>query len=296
MRVGFSILSHQTPGPLFKSLISRLEEFPDKEIAIHHDFNQATFDQNIASSPNVELVKNYVRTYWSHTNNIAAIMETFRILYSKDCDWYITLSTNCYPVKSFQHIIAFLENTEFDGFIERNNVMTDYFDFYKYFRKGFQTRYFFEIPFISKKGNFYKRAIRIKRSKKDIIFDQSFIPYHGSDWFIINKKSIGYLLMNQSKINDLVNFLIDVNKGPDINVCPAEIVFQSILANASNFKFSNNYFRFIDWENSQDWHPNTISMRHWESIKESDALFARKFDWGQSKEVIDLINKEIIEK
>lgn len=294
MKIGFSILSHQAPGPLLEQLLFQLNRFPQKYIAIHHDFHQADFDNSLFKGLSYELVKNYTQTYWSHTNNIRAILETFRILYSQNCDWYITLSANCYPIKSPAYILNFLENTDVDGFIECNNVLTDHFDFYKYFRKGFQTKYLFKIPFINKQGKLCQKAIRRPRRKDHILLNNTFIPYHGSDWFIINRLSIEYLLSNEDKISTLVNFLVDVNKGPDINVCPPEVVFQTILANNSKLKLSNSYYRFLDWKNSKNWHPNVLTMNHWENIKKSDALFARKLDSTLSKELIEAINTYLL--
>jgi len=294
VKLGFSILSHQAPTLLFQRLLCQLDKFPDKEIAIHHDFNQTEFDKTLLQGTSYELVTDYVRTYWSHTNNIKAILETFKMLYSKDCDWYITLSTNCYPVKSVDYILHFMSTTKYDGFIERNNIWTDHFNFYQYFRKGFLTKYMFKVPFVTRQGKVYQKAIRKRRDKSEILFNDSFIPYHGSDWFAINKKAMKFILESEEKINKIVLFLADVNKGPDINVCPPEVVFQTILGNNKNLFLNNNYYRFTDWENAKDWHPNTLTIRHWNALQSSDALFARKFKWEESKDVIELIDSEIL--
>ena len=296
MKIGFSIMSHQTPDILFKKLLACLNEYPDKEVAIHHDFHQAGFDTNLLPDSSYELVTNYVRTYWSHTNNIKAILETFKILFSKNCDWFVTLSGACFPVKSSAYITNFLQNTTYDGFIERNNVWTDHFDFYQYFRKGFQTKYIFSVPFLNRKGTWKRKVIRMPRNKNEIVFTDTFIPYHGSDWFIINRKCMDYLLDNEPQIDKMVAFLADVNKGPDINVCPPEVVFQTVLGNNKSLKLDDNYYRFTNWEGAKNWHPNTLTQKHWNALQQSDALFARKFNWEQSKELIALIDKEILHK
>jgi hypothetical protein len=295
MKIGFSILSHQVPDSMLVSLLNQLNRYPEKEIVIHHDFYQADFENDLFKDVQFELVKDYIRTYWSHINNIQAILETLKLLYQKKCDWYITLSANCYPIKSPDNVIKFLEETENDGFMERNNVLTDHFDFYKYFRRGFETKYLFKIPLINRKGKIKYKAIRRYRSTGERLLSESYAPYHGSDWFIVNRKIIEYILSNETKIAEVVKFLEDVNKGPDINVCPAEVVFQTILGNAKLFNLDNYNYRFINWINSKDWHPNTLTLADYNSIQKSDALFARKFNWEKSKDLIELIDRELLQ-
>jgi hypothetical protein len=294
MKIGFSILSHEETGPMLVNLLNQLNKYPDKEIVIHHDFYQADFKKDLLEGVSYELVKNFVRTYWSHTNNIHAILETFKSLYNKKCEWYITLSANCYPIKSSAEVVGFLKGTEKDGFIEHNNVLTDHFDFYRYFRKGFETKYLFQIPFINKKGKFKYRTLRKSRAVNERVLGTLYIPYHGSDWFMVNRDVMNYILSNEKRIKEIVAFLEDVNKGSDINVCPPEIVFQTLLANSNLFNLDKNNYRFINWTDSKNWHPNILTDADFKSIKASSALFARKFVWERSKEVIALIDREIL--
>ena len=294
MKIGFSILSHKKNDQVFESLMRQLDVYPDKEIAIHHDFSKAPFDANKIKSISFDLVKESVETQWSHVNNIEAILKTFELLYDKKCDWFVTLSANCYPIKKSIEFIRFLEASVYDGYIERNNVNTDFFDFYTYFRKGFQTKYLFSIPFLRKNGTFYFKAIRKKRNPEENIFQSSMIPYHGSDWFMINRKAMEYILNNREKIRVMTDFLRDVNRGPDINVCPAEIVFQTLLGNNPAFKLNNYNYRYINWENAVNWHPNVLDETYWEAIKQTDAFYTRKVDAQHSLPLITLIDTKLL--
>jgi hypothetical protein len=294
MKIGFSILSHKNPDSVFAELINQLSNYPNSEIVIHHDFTKASFDHAIIQKDHIELVEKHIPTEWSHVNNIEAILKTFESLYDKDCDWFITLSANCYPIKSQKQIIDFLQNSIFDGYIEGNSIYSDVFDFYTYFRKAFNTKLLFHIPFLRKNGVFYWKALRTKRKTSDIIFDKSFIPYHGSDWFMINRTSMTYILKHKDKIDDIVSFLRKVNRGDDLNVCPAEVVFQTLLYNQSKLKLSSNNYRYIDWTNPVNWHPKVLTQNDFERIKHSDALFARKVDSIHSKDLIEEINKQLL--
>ncbi|WP_299254849.1 beta-1,6-N-acetylglucosaminyltransferase [uncultured Cytophaga sp.] len=296
MKIGFSILSHKTPDIQFEALLNQLSTYPNYEIAIHHDFNQSDFNSKVIVNKNVYLIENYVQTKWSHVNNIRALMKTFTHLYQQNCEWFITLSANCYPIKSTKQITDFLEASQFDAYIECNNIHSDHFDFYKYFRQAFNTAYLFSIPFFRKNGTFYCKPIRKKRDPNKIVFNDNLIPYHGSDWFIINRKTMAYILSNKELIDTIVSFLDDVNKGADLNVCPPEVVFQTLIGNNETLKVNKNTYRYIDWTDSINWHPNILVLKDFDAIQQSEALFARKFDATLSMDLIHKINKSILDK
>jgi hypothetical protein len=289
MKIGFSILSHKEADAVYIELINQLKRFENYSIAIHHDFDKSKLNPIIYTDENIHLVKDYVNTQWSHVNNIEALIKTFKILYDQGCDWYVTLSANCFPSKSQKELIAFLSSSNFDGYIEHNNIWTNHFYFYVYFRKAFNTKYLFKIPFISKKGSFYWKAIRRKRKTDEKIFNDNFIPYHGSDWFMINRKSMEFILSSQEKIKIMTSYFKEVNKGPDLNVCPPEVIFQTILANNPSLKLSQNNYRYIDWSNSKNWHPNVLSLNDLSKILNSDSFFVRKMDAESSLDLMKSI-------
>ena len=294
MKIGFSILSHKTPDKIYTALIDQLSRYPDHAIAIHHDRSKSAFDTSLFKEKTVNLVENIVETSWSHVNNIEALLRTFEILYDKKCDWYVTLSANCYPAKAPQQLIDFLTNADYDGYIECNDVTTDHFDFYKFFRKAFDTYVMFKIPFIKRNGTFYMKPIRIRRKVSDVPFTNSFIPFHGSDWFMINRKSMEYILNNRKRIQQLVDFFKKVNHSPDLNVCPPEVVFQTILANNKELKLNNNNYRFIDWTNAVNWHPNILTEKDFKDIQKTEAFFLRKVDEASSLELVKQINTSLL--
>jgi len=295
MKIGFSILSHKKPDRVYIELINKLSQYPDYAIAIHHDKSKSVLDTSVfVNHSHIQLVQDPIVTQWSHVNNIEAILKTFQALYDSNCEWFVTLSANCYPIKTPANLVDFLKQNSFDGYIECNNVNTDYFDFYKYFRKAFKTKMLLRIPFLRKNGTFYMKPIRISRKKSDIIFDDSLIPYHGSDWFMINRKAMTYILENKSRVQKITDFLRAVNKYPDLNVCPPEVVFQTLLANNKTFVLCNNNYRYIDWTNAVDWHPNNLTEKDFESIQLSDAFFARKLEEDSSMELVCKINELIL--
>jgi len=296
MKIGFSILSHKAPNEPFVELLRQLSKYPNTEIVIHHDFSKADFDLDLNSERNVHVIEKYEKTKWSHVNNIKALIKTFTILYEQNCEWFITLSANCYPIKPFNSLVEFLNTSEFDAYMECNNINSDHFDFYKYFRKALRTKYLFSIPFIKRTGEFYFKSIRVKRDEREIIFDANLVPYQGSDWFMINRKSMEYILANLKLIEDMCVFLSEVNKGPDLNLCPPEIVFQTLIANNIELKKNNDNYRYIDWTNAKEWHPNTLVLKDFDKLKQSNAFFARKINFPESLELINKLNNSILDE
>ena len=113
---------------------------------------------------------------------------------------------------------------------------------------------------------------------------------YGSQWFSISQEFVQYLLENRKRIQEIFNNTL----------CPDEFVIQTMLYN-SDFKTRiyqglpeiderSANLREIDWDRSKDaTHPYTWRQKDLLSLKESELLFARKFDENVDKTIIDQI-------
>lgn len=104
----------------------------------------------------------------------------------------------------------------------------------------------------------------------------------GSNWCSLTREAVELLLSRKKDIHKMTRF----------TNCPDEVYKQIILLN-SRLKCINNDLRFTDWRGMIH-HPRIINSTHFESIKNSDAIFARKFDLSVDSDVIDKINSEIL--
>jgi hypothetical protein len=150
------------------------------------------------------------------------------------------------------------------------------------------TRPLCKIPFISKRGKFYWRELRLKRTEHP--FSSKMPLMFGSNWFILNKKTISQLLAMNLQQHQLVKFYDEVERAENRHMSPDESILQCLLTDETKFKIDRNYLRFIDWQDLVEWHPNILTEKHWEAIQNSDALFARKFSFPSSNKVLDLID------
>jgi hypothetical protein len=111
--------------------------------------------------------------------------------------------------------------------------------------------------------------------------------YKGSNWISITQDFCCYLIAHKG---DIIKSFRGVR-------CSDEIFVQSLIANspykdtvADYSKDSANLTRKIDWERG-----NPYIWRKWDykELIESDALFARKFNSGVDKDIINLISDRI---
>lgn len=296
-RLGFIMLSHQQPDEIFYRLLERINEFPDYVIGLHHDFTQSKFDFNVLGKFNINLALPCRQTQWGHASKVPATLDAFRAIFEieNNPDWYITISPNCYPIKPSSQILEFLENSQFDAYInlnliEPNSELENCRNKYRFLT----TRGLIKIPFLSRKGEFYFRTIRYPIPKQSLPFDENSMPFFGSDWIMFNRKSAQFLFDANLYQSDLLQHLANINRQKDVLVSPIEIIFHTFFGNSSHLKICKNNYRFIDWEDSINYHPNTLTTDHWQKILGSEALFARKFKSPNSLELLSRIDRDIL--
>ncbi len=296
MKLAFSILSHKEPDALFEKLLAYLNQFPDACIVVHHDYNKSSFSDELIAKYNLRMVTPYFNTRWGHVSKIPAIIGAFTKIkeVAPDFDWLISISPNCYPIKSVQEVLSFFENAKADYFMENLPLGLQYEGISKWHYQALFTKRIGKIPFLSKKGKFYWRHLRVPIDRNNTPFNDSMYPYCGSDWYFFNRKTVDRILSADIVNHPITKYIAKANEEPDMNASPDEILLQTFVRNQKDLVGSGNYYRYIDWENAKDWHPNTITLRHWDAIKQSDALFARKFDKDESSSVIKLIDEEIL--
>lgn len=300
MKLGFYILSYQSPDPVFLRLLSRLRELPNSDIVIHHDLHQSDFPKDLIQKYDLRLVEKPHRTHWSHLNNVIATFDALTLLYNQPQppDWYIALTPNCYPLKSAEHILDFFANTCEDYYLDVREVQPNNFPIPldQWFYEGFHKRIAFYIPFISRKLKFYWRPVKVDRKPGEVPFSKSFRLFWGSNWMMLNRRTLEEAILKANPYqHPLVNFYKKYITGDNQHPCPQEVIIPSLICNTSGIKGDmGNNCRYINWTGVSGWSPNTISMSYWEDLRSTEALWARKFSPGVSDEVMDKIDREIL--
>jgi hypothetical protein len=79
-------------------------------------------------------------------------------------------------------------------------------------------------------------------------------------------------------------------------VCVADESFiQTILANSNLFKLFNNNKRYFDFSKTNNGRPKILTVNDYDSLVQSQAHFARKFDIYKDSKVLDLLDKKIMQ-
>jgi hypothetical protein len=101
-----------------------------------------------------------------------------------------------------------------------------------------------------------------------------------------------------------VEYLVDyVDHHPNIinyfkyTFIPDETFFQTLVCN-SPFKdqVSGYSLTYTDWLHPNPTYPRVLTIEDFDSLKNSDCLFARKFDPYRSGELLDLVDRTIAMK
>ena len=112
------------------------------------------------------------------------------------------------------------------------------------------------------------------------------VPKYGSQWWSLSLRHIKKLLSVLSEYPYIVKYYRHT-------LIPDEIFFQTIMCHVcSENEIINDNLRYIKWLDSGS-HPKTLTVADLNDIKESDKLFARKFDMEVDREIIDKLEQEI---
>jgi len=223
-------------------------------------------------------------------------------LLKKACEYgrhsfYHLLSSADLPVKSHEDIRNFFEKHPDQQFIQFDEEKLERYQKNIYYRlKYYQPiqelrkissnqKISRVLTFLSKVIVFLQMILRIDRLK-----DRSLQIAYGSQWFSINQSFAEYIIKNEKWIRDIFEY----------TQVPDELFIQMLAIN-SPFKNTvfpgedhlNGNLREIIWdfEYSRE-HPHIFTMADWEMLKESKALFARKFSDKDDRMIIKKIERE----
>jgi hypothetical protein len=114
--------------------------------------------------------------------------------------------------------------------------------------------------------------------------------FGGITWWSITREAAIYALDQHFNNKRYRNFF-------RYTLIPDEMYFHTILLNSPFAKNCvNNDLRDIEWAGGDGTHPIIFKTEHLNRLKESTDLFARKFDINVDSNVLDLIDKELLNK
>lgn len=271
---------HKNPDQLLR-LIQRLEH-PNTHVFIHVDAKIPIENFSIIKDlKNVYFIKNRVKCNWGGNSLSRGIIAALEEVANQSVkyDFINLLSAQDYPLNNAESIYNYLSlhvGTNFISYEESNDSewwlsAKSRFEKYHLTDFNFKWKYFFE------------RVLNKIAPKRKFPMEMQLYGGSKSTWWTINGDCAVEITENIAKDKKLKTFL-KYCWGTD------EFVIPSLIMN-SKFKNNtvNNNLRYIDWSEGNA-HPKLLTTEDFERLKNSDHLFARKFDSDQDSKILDMID------
>ena len=304
MKIAYLILAHHQPKQLYRLVNSLNSEHVSFFIYIDRKADISKFDcYNYGS--NVFFIKNRVfvnRFGYSQPQAMINLIRTAEA--SNEYDYFIFLSGNDYPIKDNNYIYNYL----------KNNYPTNFINFYPLVGSADKVNNIKQYRFVDiikdspKYLNIPLRFIQFMINKlfPNRSFMKGIIPYRGSTSWCLNRQTINYIVeyLESPRSKKYVKYFKSV-WGSD------EIFFQTLILNSpyakqcryyerdiknsTTFMINENkaFLHYIDWSRDRE-DPAILDMRDYELLKNSDLLFGRKFFEHKSDELLDKIDKNLL--
>lgn len=298
MRHAYLIIAHSNWEQL--KILLRLLDSENNDIYVHIDRKAKNVPinciRNSVSKSHIEIYQIY-KVYWGSYELVLTELLLFEKAHTKHYDYYHLLSGADLPIKSQEEIYSFFEKNkgvEFVHYDTEERLENDYeirrrtmlYHFLQNYRRRYNVRFFNAFFTLLERMLLVGQLIfRVDRMKKH---PDLHIKY-GSQWVSITDELVTYILQHRSLINDIFRY----------TNCADELFIQTLVYN-SHFKnrlYDKNYdddvrgnMRLIDMKlRGYNGNPYTWKLSDFEEIKESECLFARKFNLNVDSDIINKI-------
>ncbi len=228
----------------------------------------------------VYLIEPRVSIHWGGFSQVKATLRILTTAVSKQYDFYHLISGQDLFIKPKTFITEFLQRHKGKQFLEVKKIGDELWRVKGYYplndNKYNRSRPMYLIRCIF--SSFFKR-FPIRPNLK------GFEIYKGSNWFTLSGDCVEYIL---SYLDNHPTYIKDYQ----YTICSDEHFFQTLILN-SPFKETviQNTLREIQWDGGAN--PKTYTVKDYDLLCESPALFARKFDSDIDDEIIKKVYEHI---
>ena len=213
---------------------------------------------------------------WGTIGMVNATLSAMSYFEDTHYDYFINLTEECYPIKSPCQIMKTFEN-------QNSGFMTFWKMPYEGWYQGGMNRINNRFFFLPKKEYPYIRFYCVPRLRKKLPCNLE--PYGGSSLFCLPKDLVSYVLNFLENNSSVRSFFKRA-------LIPSEMIFQTVLMNSPfRDRIVNDNKRYMDFKGA---HPRILTKHDYPELKKSEKLFARKFNPTIDKEILDIIDREII--
>jgi hypothetical protein len=316
MKIAYLLLAHKNPDQLAR-LIERLQG-PGVGFFIHIDKKSdiIPFIKKIGEAGNISFIKQRYKVYLRGYNSISATLALIDEAQHSNPKYHILLSESCYPIKTRDYIMDFLDNH--DG--------REYISFFKLTDRPVWLakikHYYRWDSLFAQRGTKWQpivwRYLRLQKQLQNILPERRFLkgitPYGGSQWFMLTNDCAAYASDYIRKNRKFARFY----RYTDV---PDEMIFQTVILNSPFAEKVINWheyqdekkraeihsrwpcpsasynFKYIDWSRDRQdspTHPVVLDERDYDALHNSNCLFARKLDSIRSHNLLELIDAKLL--
>ncbi|MBC7416698.1 MAG: glycosyltransferase [Pedobacter sp.] len=276
MKVATLITAFKLPLQLERML--KAMEHPDFYFFIHIDKKiDITLFTGLANLPRVTFIVNRVLCNWGGFSFVNAYLTALEeILESGEkFDFYNLMSGQDYPIKPMPQVAQFFAAHLGKNFISYDEEHEK--DWWAHAVTRYEMYHFTDLKF---KGKYFvQRILNTVAPKRKFPLPIKLYGSSDSSWWTITEESAKYLVDFRHKEVELFKFM-------KYTWAPDEFLIATILMN-SPFKHDviNNNLRLISWQEGIA-NPKILKIEDFETLANSNKLFARKFDANVDEEIL----------
>ena len=245
---------------------------------------------NLKNYDIVKLVSQKYKVNWGGFNHLKSILYlTEQALKNEEINYFHLITGHDFPIKNQTYFLDFFKDKDTEyidywnipkkGGADNGNMdRIEYYNFYDFWNcKIHNQKQRIELVIRIQKRLGFKRKVNSKMPKL----------FGGSTYWSLSRNCINYVIEFTKKNKFFLNRF-------KYTLCAEEFYFQTIIMN-SDFanKVANDNLRYIDWVSRNGNNPAILDETDFGKLKETNAVFARKFDYPKSLVLLNKIKKLI---
>jgi hypothetical protein len=277
MKVAHLILAHKNPDQV-ERLIKALQH-PAFYFFIHVD-KKADGKQfaYLCNHENTWLIRKRTKIYWAGYGTIQATINGFEEILPKGFDYINVISAQDFPIKPAAYIYEFLKEQQGKEFITCESIEDEWQEAAHRIKKYHLINW--RIPGKYRLQNVVNRLL----PKRKFPLDYKIVGR--ANWFTITHNAAAYFL-DFIKRNPKVVRYFKYCWGAD------EFIFATVLYNSTFKTAITDNLVYVDWTGQKLGHPRILEAKDFDKLKQSDKLFARKFDMQAHENIFEKLEELI---